>query len=178
MDTHCEWVQQSPFGPLLVETGPKGVRAVTFRANARRKSDVCKECRTIERAFERYFSGEAEALVEVKVDLSGARTEFNRRVLQKLHDSVSPGETTSYAALAAAAGRPGAARAVGSAMANNPVPIVVPCHRVLASNGGLGGYGGGLSMKRRLLQLEGIRASAEDHANGKPRSRSKRGPST
>jgi methylated-DNA-[protein]-cysteine S-methyltransferase len=138
---------------------------VTFRVRARKKSDVCRECRTIERAFERYFAGEADALVQVEVDLSGARSDFNRHVLQTLHDSVPPGETTSYAALAAATGRPGAARAVGSAMANNPVPMVVPCHRVLASDGGLGGYGGGLTMKRRLLEIEGVDPSSR--SNGK-----------
>ena len=64
------------------------------------------------------------------------------------------GQTCSYAELAARAGRPGAARAVGQAMARNPWPIIVPCHRVVASDGGLGGYGGGLDMKERLLRLE------------------------
>jgi O-6-methylguanine DNA methyltransferase len=66
------------------------------------------------------------------------------------------GETRSYGWLAAHVGRPGAARAVGMAMQRNPVPIIVPCHRVLAANGGLGGYGGGLDLKRTLLRLEGV----------------------
>ena len=65
------------------------------------------------------------------------------------------GETASYAEMAARAGRPRAYRAAGSACATNPIPIVVPCHRVLASGGGLGGYGGGLDVKKYLLHLEG-----------------------
>jgi O-6-methylguanine DNA methyltransferase len=65
------------------------------------------------------------------------------------------GQTRSYGWLAARAGKPQAARAVGQAMAANPWPIIVPCHRVVSSNGHLGGYGGGLGMKERLLRLEG-----------------------
>jgi methylated-DNA-[protein]-cysteine S-methyltransferase len=156
MDTHCQWVQDSPFGPLLVETGLRGVLSVSLESKARNHSEVCNDCASIQAAFQRYFHGEAAALDGLEVDLSHARTEFNRKVLKTLHDTVPAGSTTTYGALAARAGRPGAARAVGSAMANNPVPIVVPCHRVLASDGTLGGYGGGLEMKRRLLEMEGV----------------------
>ncbi len=65
------------------------------------------------------------------------------------------GHTLTYGAIARAIGKPGAARAVGAANARNPLPLLIPCHRVVASNG-LGGYGGGLAMKRRLLELEGL----------------------
>jgi methylated-DNA-[protein]-cysteine S-methyltransferase len=92
------------------------------------------------------------------VDYSGVENEFQRRVLQTLRQRVGPGKTISYGELAEVVGHPGAARAVGTAMARNPVPIVVPCHRVLASGGGLGGYGGGLDMKKALLRLEGALA--------------------
>jgi methylated-DNA-[protein]-cysteine S-methyltransferase len=89
----------------------------------------------------------------VPVDLELA-TPFARKVLTKL-SHVPPGKLTTYGALAKDAGRPGGARAVGGAVGSNPVPIVVPCHRVVASNG-LGGFGGGLGMKRWLLRLEGV----------------------
>jgi methylated-DNA-[protein]-cysteine S-methyltransferase len=79
---------------------------------------------------------------------------FAHSVLQALFQ-VPWGHTTTYGELARAAGHPGAARAVGSVMAKNPWPILFPCHRVLAAGGGLGGFGGGLELKTKLLQLEG-----------------------
>ena len=99
-----------------------------------------------------FFAGTLESFT-VPVDLQLAQGPFRREVLHEL-TKVPYGATTSYAELAAAAGRPRAARAAGSACANNPVPIIVPCHRVLAAGGALGGYGGGLEMKRWLLELE------------------------
>jgi methylated-DNA-[protein]-cysteine S-methyltransferase len=76
-------------------------------------------------------------------------------VLETLHDTVARGDTVTYGALARRAGNPKAARAVGTACARNPVPIVVPCHRVLPGSGGIGAYGGGPERKRVLLELEG-----------------------
>lgn len=90
------------------------------------------------------------------VDLAGV-TPFRRRVLTALR-RVGRGRTIGYGELASRVGSPGAARAVGSACANNPVPLWVPCHRVLASGGGLGGFSGGLDVKRALLRLEGAAA--------------------
>lgn len=81
-------------------------------------------------------------------------TPFRRAVLEEAM-GIPPGETRSYGWLAAKAGRPRAARAVGRVMATNPFPVIVPCHRVVASNGALHGYGGGLEMKERLLRAEG-----------------------
>ncbi len=78
---------------------------------------------------------------------------FRRRVLHHLGD-IAYGSTASYAAVAAAVGHPRAARAVGTACATNPLPVVVPCHRVVRSDGSLGGYGGGIPAKQALLQLE------------------------
>lgn len=82
---------------------------------------------------------------------------FHRKVYQALC-KVPPGKVVTYAELAKRAGSPGAARAVGTAMAKNPFPIIIPCHRVVAGNGKLGGYSGrgGVATKRKLLQLEGI----------------------
>jgi O-6-methylguanine DNA methyltransferase len=76
-------------------------------------------------------------------------------VLHRLHRDVPFGHVVSYRDLAVSVGNPKASRAVGTAMATNPVPIVVPCHRVLRTGGALGGYGGGLPMKQALLRLEG-----------------------
>ena len=108
--------------------------------------------------LERYFQGETEALSEIALDLSdappffGAAWEACRRI--------PAGETRSYAWLAAAAGRPRAARAAGQAMAKNPLALVIPCHRVIGSNGDLHGYGaGGLAVKARLLQMEQAQAA-------------------
>ena len=89
----------------------------------------------------------------LELELSG--TEFQRSVWTSLAD-IPYGEVISYAELAEMVGRPTAFRAVGQANGANPIPIVLPCHRVVASGGGIGGYGGGLDLKRELLALEGV----------------------
>jgi methylated-DNA-[protein]-cysteine S-methyltransferase len=99
-----------------------------------------------------YFDGQRRQF-ELPLDLSRQRP-FQRRVLTVLLQ-VPYGETVSYSELAALAGYPGAARAVGGVMRHNPLPIIVPCHRVLLSSGELGGFGGRPDLKRRLLDLEG-----------------------
>jgi methylated-DNA-[protein]-cysteine S-methyltransferase len=156
MDT-CSWTQKTPVGSLAVELGPAGVRSVKLGGTS--KTHRCDRCAGVQDAFARYFGGDASALDGVAVDLSLARSEFNRRVLKTLREVVRAGDTITYGGLAVAAGRPGAARAVGSAMANNPVPILIPCHRVLRSEGGVGNYGGGPQMKRFLLKLEGAQVA-------------------
>lgn len=94
------------------------------------------------------------------LDLHGGTT-FQQRVWQELR-KIPPGRTRSYAEVAAAVGSPQAARAVGGACGANPIPLLVPCHRVLASGGRLGGFSGGLDWKRRLLALEGPAAERTD----------------
>jgi methylated-DNA-[protein]-cysteine S-methyltransferase len=101
--------------------------------------------------FQAYFSGQRVDFPD-KLDLSGA-SPFQRSVWQVTR-YIPYGQTRSYAWLAGQVGNPGAARAVGQALGRNPLPIIIPCHRVLASNGGLGGFSGGLEMKRLLLTLE------------------------
>ena len=91
---------------------------------------------------------------DVPLDLSNG-TEFQRTVWRRLR-RVKYGQTTTYSALADAAGRPAASRAVGNAVGANPLPIIIPCHRVLAAGDKLGGFSGGLSRKRKLLRIEGI----------------------
>lgn len=94
---------------------------------------------------------------EFSLDLDWSLTTgFNRQVLRELATGVPYGTVVGYGDLAERAGQPGAAQAVGAAMGSNPLPVVVPCHRVVESDGGLGGFGGGLETKRQLLALEGV----------------------
>lgn len=102
-------------------------------------------------ALDEYFAGEREAFDDIAVRLDGST--FQRAVWDALR-AIPYGSTASYAELAARLGRPRAARAVGAANARNPVSIVVPCHRLVARNGGLAGYAGGEWRKRFLLDLE------------------------
>jgi methylated-DNA-[protein]-cysteine S-methyltransferase len=104
----------------------------------------------VARELEQYFGGKR---TEFTFPISTEGTEFDQRVWHEL-ESIPYGETISYGELARRIGNPKAARAVGAANGRNPLPIVIPCHRVVSSGGKLGGYGGGLSLKRRLLDLE------------------------
>jgi methylated-DNA-[protein]-cysteine S-methyltransferase len=101
----------------------------------------------------RYFAGDLASLDEVDVELHG--TSFQQRVWLALR-TVTPGTTASYAELAGRVGAPAAVRAVGAANGANPVAVVLPCHRIIGSNGSLTGYGGGLDRKRWLLDHEGV----------------------
>jgi methylated-DNA-[protein]-cysteine S-methyltransferase len=101
--------------------------------------------------YRAYFSGHQVDFPD-KIDLNGA-TPFQQAVWQAARH-IPYGQTRSYTWVAAQVGRPKAMRAVGQAMARNPLPVIVPCHRVLAGNGGLGGFTGGIEMKKHLLCLE------------------------
>lgn len=100
-----------------------------------------------------YFAG---SLRRFDLPLAPRGTDFQRRVWAALEE-IPYGETCSYGDLAREVGRAGGARAVGQANRNNPIGVIVPCHRVIAADGTLGGYAGGLERKRRLLALEGVR---------------------
>ncbi len=106
------------------------------------------------RQFTAYFAGERHDF-ELPLDWS-LISGFNRQVLRELASGVPYGAVVGYGDLAGRVGRPGAAQAVGAAMGANPLPVVVPCHRVVENDGGLGGFGGGLETKRKLLALEGV----------------------
>jgi methylated-DNA-[protein]-cysteine S-methyltransferase len=108
--------------------------------------------------YRAYFSGRQAAFPD-RLDLAGA-TPFQRAVWQAARD-IPYGQTRSYAWVAGRAGNPKAMRAAGQALARNPLPVIIPCHRVLAKDGGLGGFSGGLAMKKRLLKLEAS-ASVKD----------------
>jgi methylated-DNA-[protein]-cysteine S-methyltransferase len=109
----------------------------------------------------RYFDGDLGSLDEVDVELHG--TAFQQRVWMALR-TVTVGTTLSYAELARRVGSPSAVRAVGAANGANPVAVVLPCHRIIGSNGSLTGYGGGLDRKRWLLDHEGVTRSASGDA--------------
>jgi methylated-DNA-[protein]-cysteine S-methyltransferase len=107
-------------------------------------------------AIRAYFEGDLAAIDAIEVD--GGGTEFQRHAWQSLR-AIPPGETRTYGQMAAALGRPNAARAVGMANALNPINLVVPCHRLVGSNGSLTGYGGGIERKRWLIDHERRHAS-------------------
>ncbi len=109
------------------------------------------------RRVEAYLAGDLESLTAVKTDSKG--TEFEELVWQCLR-TLEPGTTASYGELAVRLGRPGAARAVGRANSQNPIALVVPCHRVIGGDGSLTGYAGGLERKKWLLAHEGRRADS------------------
>ena len=148
------WTQVTPLGTLAISSSPAGVSSLEWtKSRAAGTPD-----RTVARALDSYFAGDYNALADLDVDF-GTRGAFTIAVLEALRD-ISPGTTTTYGALAQLAGRPGAARAVGQAVGSNPVPVIVPCHRVIASNGSLGGFSAGLDRKRALLDHEGVPALA------------------
>ncbi len=104
-----------------------------------------------------YFAGELQRFT---LPLAPEGTDFQRTVWQALTD-IPYGQTISYGQLAASIGRPSASRAVGGANGKNPIPVIIPCHRVIGSDGSLTGFSGGLSLKRRLLRIEGVELAGE-----------------
>jgi len=166
MIIHCTAVD-SPLGKLYLGDHPKGLCALTLGADAREKmahylartypEAEVKDSRpafkdVIQQLFE-YFKG-ARTHFEFPLHLEG--TDFQKKVWYALLD-IPYGQTLSYGDLAEKIASPGGMRAVGSANGKNPLPVIVPCHRVIAADGSLGGYTGGLDIKRKLLDLEGQR---------------------
>jgi methylated-DNA-[protein]-cysteine S-methyltransferase len=159
-------ITHSPFGPLLVAVGPNGLLMVRYLhvqstsggiAILRLKFDPVEDERVAEQVgdqIRRFLAGQHDAL-GYRADLSLVAGEFQRRALEQLAE-VPCGAIVTYHALAATIGAPNAQRAVGSAMAANPIPIYVPCHRVVRSDGVIGHYGGGTRCKVELLRAEGF----------------------
>jgi methylated-DNA-[protein]-cysteine S-methyltransferase len=154
----------SPIGTLLVAATPRGLCRISYDAEPERELDtlartfgirILRSPKPIDHArreLDEYFEGRRRHF-DVGVDIA-LLADFNRRVLRELV-RVPYGEVVTYGELAARAARPRAARAVGTVMNRNPLPIVLPCHRVIGANGKLVGYGGGLHRKEALLRLEG-----------------------
>lgn len=142
----------TPIGPLHLAASPRGLTRCGFAADDDLEPGDAPVLDLARRELDAYFAGTLRQFT-VAADLDG-HPAFDRRVLAGL-SAVGHGETVSYGALAAAVGlAAGEARRVGGAMARNPVAVVVPCHRVVGSDGSLTGYAGGLTAKRALLDLE------------------------
>jgi methylated-DNA-[protein]-cysteine S-methyltransferase len=146
-------IYESPLGPLTLVGGAQGLTELRFPGHGEPlDEDLHDRAAFAEpvRQLEEYFAG-ARQRFELALDLHG--TPFQRTVWHELL-TIPYGSTTSYGALAATIGRPDRARATGAAIGRTPVPIIVPCHRVVAADGALTGYGGGLQRKQALLDLE------------------------
>lgn len=150
-----DWLE-SPIGPLRVAADAAGLREIRFADRRERwptpehwrlDSDALRSYTT---QLREYFAGRRSVF---ELPLAPQATRFQRAVLDRLQ-AIGFGETVSYGDLARQLQKPGAARAVGAACGRNPIPIVIPCHRVVASNGRLTGFAGGLARKRWLLDHE------------------------
>jgi methylated-DNA-[protein]-cysteine S-methyltransferase len=156
-------VADTQIGPLLLAVTERGLCRISFDPEPDRETETLartfgvrvlrapRELDPVRRELDEYFEGRRRAF-DLPLDLRG-REGFSRDILERL-SKVPYGEVTTYKSLAVEAGNPRAARAVGTIMNRNPIPIVLPCHRVVGSNGSLVGYGGGLERKRLLLDLE------------------------
>jgi methylated-DNA-[protein]-cysteine S-methyltransferase len=157
----------SPFGPLLLAATPRGLVRVNLPnqdpEQALEELATKVSPRVLEaparldearRELDLYFEGK---LTEFELPIDWSLTGGFRGKVQRAIERIPYGQTRTYTEMARRAGNERAVRAAGTACGSNPIPIVVPCHRVLRSSGGLGGYGGGLPMKEALLELEGVR---------------------
>jgi methylated-DNA-[protein]-cysteine S-methyltransferase len=154
----------SPIGSLLVATSPRGLCRISYDADPELEVEqlarafglrVLRSPKPIDaarRELDEYFEGKRHSF-DLPLDVASL-ADFNRRVLRELA-RVPYGEVVTYGELATRSARPRAARAVGTVMNRNPLPIVLPCHRVIGANGKLTGYAGGLERKETLLRLEG-----------------------
>jgi methylated-DNA-[protein]-cysteine S-methyltransferase len=160
-------VADTPIGQLLLAVTDRGLCRISYDPEPERETDELarafgvrvlrapREVDLVRRELDEYFEGRRRTF-DLPLDLR-SRTGFSRDILERLA-RVPYGEVTTYGTLAKEAGKPQAARAVGTVMNGNPIPIVLPCHRVVGSTGSLVGYGGGLDRKRLLLDLESGRS--------------------
>jgi len=142
---------ETPLGRVAVDAADGLVKEIHLGS----RGTTAPPRTSVARDLARYFSGGDVDFNDYDVDLS-EYTEFERRVYDATR-AIPAGEVRTYGEIARAIGKPGASRAVGNALGRNPACIVIPCHRVDAANGGLGGFTGGLRWKRALLRLEGSR---------------------
>ncbi len=149
-------IVESPIGPLMLAGEADVLHVLAFQSGSRAQGPDASwtlapgAFRRVRAELDRYFAG---TLREFRSPVAPAGTEFQRRVWEELR-RIPYGETISYLELARRIGNEKAVRAVGLANGANPLPVIVPCHRVIGSNGSLVGFGGGLAIKRALLDLE------------------------
>ena len=157
--TEHGWID-TPLGALYFQTANGALCEAGFVQVWRRETldgcvddtpDLSQPARAVADALQRYFEGDINAIDAIELDLRG--TPFQRAVWQAIRE-IPAGRTASYSEIAQAVGRPAAVRAVGTATGRNPAGIAVPCHRVVRSDGSLGGYGGGLDRKQWFLDHE------------------------
>jgi methylated-DNA-[protein]-cysteine S-methyltransferase len=151
------WSEHGVCAVHLPDRDAERVRARLLRRTGSEETDPPPGIRTAVRDVQALLAGEPKTLDDIAVDLGDA-SEFNRKVWA-ITRAIPPGETLTYGEVARRIGEPGAARAVGKALGENPIPIIVPCHRVLAAGGGTGGFSGGegVETKLRLLTIERAR---------------------
>ena len=153
---------ETPLGPVILAFSEAGLKKLKFvgdqtkpagaaPAPPPKNAAVIKKWRRIIKALEDYFGGQPAAFDNLPLDLEGSP--FHLRVWQELQ-KIPAGETISYQEMARRLGNPNASRAVGQACGANPIPLIVPCHRVIAKSGALGGFSSGLKRKRWLLEHE------------------------
>jgi len=143
---------ETPIGAILVAGDEKAI-VETYFAGARPKPEWIRDDDALRDAASQlhaYFAGQLQAF---DLPLAPRGTEFQQSVWSALLE-IPYGQTTTYSAIAGKIGRPAAVRAVGAANGANPIPIIIPCHRVIGANGSLTGFGGGIDVKRQLLALE------------------------
>lgn len=151
---------ESPLGPLLVASTDKGICRLTFGEEPGALQRHFPDCEIVpdDGSMSEWVDGILRAIeapaTAPKIPVDARGSAFQKAVWAELC-KIPLGETRSYAQIAAAIGKPGAMRAVGTANGSNPVSVIVPCHRVIRSDGSLGGYGGGIENKKKLLAAEG-----------------------
>lgn len=158
--TLYQYIMESPVGPLYLVASEKGLVGLWVRKASVKSSEKVSSLKSSEPALQilaraekqlhEYFKGERKTF-DVPLDVTG--TDFQKKVWNQL-SKIPYGETVSYKDISKRLKNEKAHRAVGSANGKNPISIIVPCHRVIAADGGLGGYSGGLPMKETLLELE------------------------
>lgn len=153
---------KSPLGKILVASSERGICEITFSTHedkfvrdvsSKFQSNVVRNdarLLSIVELLDSYFKGKP---IRARVDLDLRGTDFQRQVWSEI-SKIPYGETRTYKEIACAIKRPKASRAVGNAVGSNPVPLIIPCHRVVLSNGSLGGYAYGTMLKRKLLEME------------------------
>lgn len=165
----------SPIGIIYIAFSPRGICQISWNSLEEEEfsHNLQKRLKTnpvrdrglgggLKNGILAYLAGEKKIFTEYELDISQG-TSFQRQVWKEVK-KIAYGHTSSYQRIAQQIGSPNAQRAVGQANAQNPIPLIIPCHRVIRSDGKLGGYGGGVEIKKRLLELEGVNLSGQHSA--------------